>query len=102
MILHELSHAYHHKYIGFDDARITNTFNTVLGSGLYRNVKVHNGNEEYSITETAYSLTNKKEYFAELTEAYFGRNDIFPFNKNELESYDTLGFNMIESVWQQD
>lgn len=101
MILHEFSHAYHHQIVGFEDKRITDAFNAALSEKLYRNVDLHNGNEEYSKTETAYALSNFKEYFAELSEAYFGRNDIFPFNKEELKDYDPLGFEMIESVWQQ-
>jgi len=101
MILHEFSHAYHHQVVGFEDSRITDAFNNALSEKLYRNVKLHNGNEEYSNTETAYALSNFKEYFAELSEAYFGRNDIFPFNKEELKDYDPLGYEMIESVWQQ-
>ena len=39
--------------------------------------------------------------FAELTEAYFVRNDFFPFNREELRQYDPVGYAMIESVWSQ-
>ena len=28
-----------------------------------------------------YALTNHKEFFAEMSEAYFGMNDFFPFNR---------------------
>jgi hypothetical protein len=28
------------------------------------------------------------EFFAEMTEAYFWKNDMFPFDRNELKSYD--------------
>ena len=41
----------------------------------------------------------KEEYFAELTEAYFGQNDWFPHNREELRNYDPRGYKMIEEVW---
>jgi hypothetical protein len=28
------------------------------------------------------------KYFADLTEAYFGKNDFFPFNREDLKKYD--------------
>ena len=31
-------------------------------------------------------MTNPKEYFAETTEAFFTRNDFFPFTREELEA----------------
>jgi len=31
-----------------------------------------------------YALTNEREFFAEMTEAYFGMNDFAPFNRGEL------------------
>ena len=47
----------------------------------------------------AYAATNQEEYFAELTEAYFGQNDWFPHNREELRNYDPRGYKMIEEVW---
>jgi hypothetical protein len=49
----------------------------------------------------AYALNNYLEFFAELTEAYFVRNDFFPFTRDELRQYDAVGYAMIESVWNQ-
>ena len=31
--------------------------------------------------------------------AYFGHNDWFPHNREELRNYDPRGFKMIEEVW---
>ena len=39
------------------------------------------------------------EYFAELSEAYFGENDFYPFNREELKAFDLEGFEAIESLW---
>jgi len=47
----------------------------------------------------AYAATNAAEYFAELSEAYFGKNDFFPFTKIELERHDPVGFEMLKKAW---
>jgi hypothetical protein len=45
------------------------------------------------------ALINEYEYFAELSEAYFWRNDFFPFNRNQLYEYDPMGAEMIRTGW---
>lgn len=45
-------------------------------------------------------ILNEKEYFAELTEAYFGKNDFYPFTRAELKTHDPKGYRMIEAVWK--
>ena len=44
-------------------------------------------------------MNSPTEYFAELTEAYFGRNDYEPFDRSGLRAFDPLGYAVIESVW---
>ena len=46
-----------------------------------------------------YALTNAKEYFAELSEAYFGRNDFYPFTRKELEKHDPAGYRLMRETW---
>jgi len=36
----------------------------------------------------AYAMNDAKEYFAEETEAFFGRNDFYPFTREELKKHD--------------
>ncbi len=36
-------------------------------------------------TREHYALTDEKEFFAEMTEAYFGANDFYPFVVGELK-----------------
>ncbi len=36
-----------------------------------------------------YGLTNAKEFFAEMTETYFGSNDFYPFVAGELKKDET-------------
>ncbi len=76
MVLHELAHAYHDRVLGFDHPNIIEAYQQAVQSGRYDKVK-----EAQSDTEKqAYAISNHKEYFAELTESYFGVNDFFPFH----------------------
>lgn len=102
MLFHELAHAFHHQEYGYSNSAITNAFNNAVSSGLYKNVEYHNGGNNYSTADEAYALTNEKEYFAELSEAYFGRNDYYPFERDELKTYDPEGYSMLQSVWKLD
>lgn len=94
MILHELAHALHHRIFAYNHAEITEAFQSAKRSGLYLRVKRYNG-----AVERAYALNDEREYFAELTEAYFGRNDYFPFDRDELRQYDPKGYAMVENIW---
>ena len=95
-VLHELAHAYHDNVIGKDFRPIINAYNHALKSGLYRKVPRNYGQKP----KDAYALTNKSEYFAELSEAYFGQNDFYPFNKKQLKEYDIQGYIAIEKAWK--
>lgn len=96
MTLHELAHAYHWR-LGFDRGDVSAAFAAARDAGLYRGVA-------YALApdgegRDAYALTNHKEYFAELSEAYFGRNDYFPCTREELRAYDPAGFALVERLW---
>jgi dipeptidyl-peptidase-4 len=39
------------------------------------------------------------EYFAESTEAYFGRNDFFPFDRRELTRHDPEVEALLGKLW---
>jgi Mlc titration factor MtfA (ptsG expression regulator) len=49
--------------------------------------------------DRAYAITNPAEYFAETTEAYFSRNDFFPFTKEELKQHDPAMFELLGKLW---
>lgn len=49
--------------------------------------------------QRAYALENRREYFAELSEAYFGKNDIYPFTRSDLKCYDPEGYRVVEMLW---
>jgi len=47
-----------------------------------------------------YGLTNHKEYFAEATEAFFYRNDFYPFVRAELKEHDATMHDVLVKVWE--
>ena len=103
LILHELSHAFHHKHCskGFDCDLTKLAYDHACESGIYECIECHG-----STPQRAYALTNHKEYFAELSVAYFCKDDSelnkwFPFNRNQLESHDPLGYDMCQLIWSR-
>jgi hypothetical protein len=94
MILHELAHSYHFTVLGDKYAPLQDAYKQAMERKLYDSVEfVHGGKRK------AYAATNPAEYFAELSEAYFGKNDFFPFTREELEKHDPVGFEMMKKAW---
>ncbi len=93
-VLHELAHAYHERVLGRANPVIRDAYRNALAQHLYERVPRHDGR-----LVRAYALTSEREYFAELTEAYFGRDDTFPFTRDELRLYDPVGFVMVRTLW---
>lgn len=93
-VLHELAHAYHHQVISYDYEPLIQAYQHAKDQGLYQIVQRNSG----TIT-TAYAIKNVREYFAELSEAYFGESDFYPFNRQQLKIYDYQGYLAIQSAW---
>ena len=96
MVLHELAHGYHDLVLGYQDSSILYAYRNALSRKMYKHIRRNDGTNQ-----DAYALSNEKEYFAELSEAYFGENDFFPFNREELAKYDTIGYSAIRRAWQR-
>lgn len=94
MVLHELAHAYHDLVLGYDNALVASCFQNATASGKYNEVMHVSGKPRKH-----YALNNDREYFAELTESYFGKNDFEPFTRDELKAFDPDGYAMIEQLW---
>ena len=94
--LHELAHAYQNVKLTLGYKEIPAAYESAIREGLYLQVP---SRRDKSRKVRAYAATNHEEYFAELTEAYFGHNDWFPHNREELRRYDPRGFKMIEKAW---
>ncbi|HWZ34481.1 MAG TPA: hypothetical protein VNX18_24250 [Bryobacteraceae bacterium] len=93
-VLHELSHAYHDRVLGNDNPTIRRAYELAVASHKYESVGYVNGQKL-----KAYALNNAAEYFAELSEAYWGKNDFYPFVRGELETFDLDGFQMVAKLW---
>jgi hypothetical protein len=96
MVLHELVHFYQDHVTDEVDADIDNTFNKVVASGKYQSVRYHSLDGPLM---KAYALSNSMEYLAEISEAYFGINDYFPFNREQLKAYDPDGYALLQRIW---
>ena len=94
VILHELAHAYHDQILDFDHPGIIEVFRKAKASERYEEVLLYTGK-----TVRHYGLNNHKEYFAEGTEAYFYRNDFFPFVRAELKTFDPDLHGILKSIW---
>lgn len=99
LALHELAHAYHFRVLGSDDMAIKDAFERARAAGLYSRVEQYHGGGRPHSVGRAYALTDEMEYFAETTEAFFSRNDFFPFTRNELEAYDPRMVRVLETAW---
>ncbi len=95
MVLHELAHGYHDRLPGrFENKAIRDVFQRSVAGDKYGEVPHVSGKPRQH-----YAANNQMEYFAEGTEAYFGRNDFFPFVRTELKTYDPQGFMLQEKIW---
>lgn len=94
VVLHELAHAYHDQVLGFDYPALVEAHREAKEAGRYEKVLLFTG--EYV---RHYALTDHKEYFAEGTEAYFYRNDFYPFVRAELKEHDPKLHDLLEEIW---
>ena len=100
-VLHELAHAYHHRVLpdSFGNADVKAAHARAIASGLYDAVERRNGSGKPVKTERAYALTTPQEFFAETTEAFFSRNDFFPYTKADLARHDPETTTMLARLW---
>ena len=96
--LHELAHAYHDRVLGNGHAGIKAAHEQAKAGGKYDRVE-RQDSEGKRRFDRAYALVSPQEYFAENTEAYFSRNDFFPFTRAELEQHDPAMFKLLGVLW---
>ena len=84
----------HRSIILFGEPRILEAYRKVKASGRWDSVLLYNGKRVRH-----YGLTDQKEFFAEMTEAYFGVNDFFPFNRAELQEAEPEVFELMKGIW---
>ena len=93
-VMHELAHAWHDQVLSFEHERIKAAWERFRGEPRYQSVLHISGSER-----PHYAVTNQQEFFAEMTEAWFGMNDFFPFNRAELRRDDPATFELLSELW---
>jgi hypothetical protein len=96
-LLHELAHAYHDQVLDFENEKIQAAYTRFKERGVYESV-LHTGGRKLR----HYGLTNQKEFFAELTESYFGVNDFYPFNRAELLQAEPEIHALFKKIWEEE
>ena len=116
VMLHELSHAYHHGMLpgGYGNKEIKKCFELAMKEGLYDCVEYKHGfNQETGTTKRstgrAYACSNAMEYFAELSAAFLGGldeskeyNKWYPFNRKQIQEHDPRAYSLLSRLWQVD
>jgi len=100
--LHELAHAYHDRVLaeGFENTQIKAAYERAKASGSYDKVERWFGDGRANTYERAYAISSPMEYFAESTEAFFSRNDFFPFTRDELRRHDPEMEQLLSRLWR--
>jgi hypothetical protein len=98
MLLHEHSHGLERTKGQATSQLIQAVYQRVVcQQGKYQCVEyLKHGGQQMK----AYAATDYREYFAETSEALFGINDYYPFNRQELEQYDPEGLEMVITIWE--
>ena len=93
-MLHELAHAYHDQVLGFDEKELRKAWKVMVDGGKYQKTRHIAGRQV-----PHYALTNHKQFFAEMTEAYFGLNDFYPFQRDDLRRAEPEIFQLMGEIW---
>lgn len=94
VILHELAHAYHDQVLSFHHPGVKKAYENYKASGRGEKTLLYNGERVKH-----YALTNPQEFFAEMTESYFGSDDFYPFNRAELKESEPEIYNLMVEIW---
>ncbi|AKF87101.1 hypothetical protein MFUL124B02_37610 [Myxococcus fulvus 124B02] len=98
-VLHELAHAYFDQVL-HQHADIQSAYLRAVANRNYDCVERRRGLERPISFEPAYAISDVWEYFAETSEAFFGRNDFYPFTREELGNHDPGMLALLERMWQ--
>jgi hypothetical protein len=95
MVLHELAHGYHDRFLGgYGNPKVAAAYRRAMDAEDYQSVLHWDGRKV-----RAYAANNPQEYFAELTEAWYGANDFYPFVRAEVLEHDPQGAEMLREMW---
>ncbi|CAN5704514.1 hypothetical protein BH10PSE6_BH10PSE6_38610 [soil metagenome] len=95
-LMHEVAHAYHDLVLSYSYWPILAAYRSAELSGSYNAVRHSSGR-----IERAYAMSNHREFFATLSEAYFGTGDFFPFTREDLKEFDPVSYRLISNAWER-
>jgi Glucose-regulated metallo-peptidase M90 len=98
LVIHELAHAYHYQVLTLGYEPINRAYKRARKSGIYESVERFNTNGTF---QRSYALTNPLEFFAELSESYFGTGDYYPFTRAQFEAFDPESAKVISEAWHR-
>lgn len=85
VILHEMTHAVHDQFLGFDNPLVDAAYKQAMERKLY--------------DPSMYASTNEHEFFAELTCAYFDQLHYYPRTRADLQKHDPFTYQFMENLW---
>jgi hypothetical protein len=94
VLLRYLAYAYYDKYLQDQKKQIDSAYTKTLNDGKYASVLRFDGKK---VRHPA--LKNPKEYFASMTESYYGLSDHYPFIQFELRQYDPNTSDLLTELW---
>lgn len=99
LVFHELVHGYDWFVLGSHRGYGSNApmYKQAMKSGRYKSALHWNGSRR-----KPYHATNKMEFFAECSEAFFGTNDIYPFVRAQLREHDPETYRGVAAAWNVD
>ena len=101
VVFHEMAHGYDFHFIGkgrtYGNKEAEANYQRMMKGGTYENVLIWFGRKG-----SHYGRSNRMEYWAESTEAYFAVNDIYPFVRAELREHDPKMARFVERYWGVD
>lgn len=94
IVLHHLARAYFDQVVKADHKDVTRALAKAVKGGKYDRVLRFDGKH---VRHPA--LLNVKEYFAEMSESYYGFNDHYPFLQFELSQLDPEACKLLARLW---
>jgi hypothetical protein len=94
ILLRYLAYSYYDKYLQNQEKQVDSAYTKTLNSGKYNSVLRFDGKK---VRHPA--LKNPKEYFASMTESYYGLSDHYPFIQFELRQYDPNTCELLTKLW---
>ena len=103
LLMKYMAEAYYDRYLSVQQkGLVAEAFEQAYSSGSYSLVSYYDGTtyvENEFPQRNSPALDGVKRYFMELSTAYWGKNDTYPFDYHDLMEYDAAGFSAMESIW---